>query len=158
LMLVISRRVSNPCSRCWRRANVRHRRAGVLTMPAPSSQSLMLEVANTGRTTFLWRVRNQGKTGIIKPCPPGLRVEPGADHCVARLPSTAVKISAAIGTKCIVRRDAPTRLHSCPLRHSLPQPTRRLRAHICGCGSPAEPGKGFARCRPNKSSTRLPKL
>lgn len=50
----------------WLRANARHKRISVLTMSDLQSQNLSVHIATSGRTTFQWRGRSEGKSQTIK--------------------------------------------------------------------------------------------
>jgi hypothetical protein len=46
------------------RANASHKCGNALKMSDLVSQNLKVEIANTGRTTFLWRGRSEGKIQV----------------------------------------------------------------------------------------------
>ncbi len=50
----------------WLRANARHKRSDILTMSDLQSQNLVVQIAKSGRTNFLWRGRSEGTTQTIK--------------------------------------------------------------------------------------------
>ena len=50
----------------WLRANARHKRSDILTMSDLQSQNLVVQIAKSGRTKFLWRGRSEGTTQTIK--------------------------------------------------------------------------------------------